>query len=76
MGDFFLQYDETGKRYFRRLIYINILFYVLVAFIFIITAVDIVILLFIAFSASIISIVYAISFIHKNPPMQYSDGLA
>lgn len=76
MGDVFLQYNETGRRYFRRLIYVNILFYILVAIIFVITTVNIVILLLIVFSASIVSIVYAVYFIHKNPPMEYSDELA
>jgi len=75
MGDFFLVHDETGKRYFRRLIYVNIIFYILAAIVYIVATVDVVILLSIAFSASIVSVVYAIYFIQKNPPMEYSEEL-
>ena len=75
MGDFFLMHDETGKRYFRRLIYINILFYVLVVIIFIVTTVNIVILLSLAFIGSVISLFYVAYFIYRNPPKDYSEEL-
>ena len=75
MGDFFIQYDDSGRRYFRRLIYANILLYVLMVIVFVVSSVDIVILLLTACSVSIISIVNAIYFIHRNPPKEYSEDL-
>lgn len=75
MGDFLILDDETGRRYFRRLIYINILLYVLVAIIFVVSTVDVVITLLVASGVSIASLVYAIYFIHKNPPMEYVEEL-
>lgn len=70
MGDFFLTYDETGRTYFRRLIYANVLLYIVFAFIFAIYMVDITILILAAVSVASTSFAYALYFISKNPPIE------
>lgn len=74
MGDFFLTYNEEGKTYFRRLIYLNILLYIFGAIIIVVLLLDPIILIVavcIILSASIIHILY---FIYKNPPGEFDAG--
>jgi hypothetical protein len=68
MGDLFLTYDDTGREYCRRLIFCNILFYIMMAFAVVFYMVDIIIILLAAVSVAVASLVYALYFIQKNPP--------
>ena len=68
MGDFLLVHDESGKKYFRRIIYVNILFYAAMGFLFILYIIDLLILIMGAIVAALVSLAYAIYFILKNPP--------
>lgn len=70
MGDFLLVHDESGKRYFRRIIYVNILFYAAMGFLFILYIIDLLILVLGAVVAALASLVYAVYFILKNPPAE------
>jgi hypothetical protein len=68
MGDFLLVHDESGKKYFRRIIYVNILFYAAMGALFILYIIDLLILVLGAIGAALASFAYAIYFILKNPP--------
>ena len=72
MGDYFLTYGE-GESYFRRLIYVNILLYVVMAIAFIVFMVDIVVLALIAIIAGVASVAYALFFVARNPPSEVSE---
>ena len=70
MGDFLLVHDESGKKYFRRIIYVNILFYAAMGFLFILYIIDLLILIMGAIVAALASFAYATYFILKNPPAE------
>jgi hypothetical protein len=70
MGDVFLTYDETGRAYFRRLVVLNILALTVFAFIFVVTTVDIIVVILPAAFVAGASLVYALFFISKNPPIE------
>ncbi len=76
MGDFFLTYGE-GESYFRRLVYANIILYVVMAIVivsaFILFMVDIIILILIALIAGIASLACSLLFISRNPPAEYDE---
>jgi len=70
MGDFFLIHNDEGKAYLRRLFYVNILLYAVMAFLAIINMVDLIILILSAAILAIASLIYALYFILKNPPIE------
>ena len=70
MGDVLLTYDEYGREYVRRIICCNILFISMLALTAVFSIVDGFVALLAALSASVVSIVYAFYFIHKNPPAE------
>jgi hypothetical protein len=72
MGDYFLTYGE-GESYLKRVIYVNILLYVVMAIAFIVYMVDIVILVLIAIIAGVVSVAYALFFLARNPPSEYDE---
>ena len=45
MGDVYLTYDERGKAYFRRWVYLNILLLIVWGIIFLVTNVDVIFIL-------------------------------
>ena len=70
MGDVYLTYDESGRAYFRRWVYLNILVLVVTGFFFLFTTVDIIIIILPAALIAGSSLVYALYFIRKNPPIK------
>jgi hypothetical protein len=74
LGDYLLTYGE-GESYFKRLIYVNILLYVVMAIAFIVYMVDIVILALIAIVTVVVSLAYALFFLKRNPPSEVSEEL-
>ena len=68
MGNFFLVHVESGKKFFRRIIYVNILFYAAMGALFML--IDLLILVLGAFAAALASFAYAIYFILRNPPAE------
>ncbi|TFH07099.1 MAG: hypothetical protein E4H14_09270 [Candidatus Thorarchaeota archaeon] len=74
MGDFLLTYNKEGKAYFRRLVYLNILLYIIGAIIIVVLVLDTIILIItvcIILSATILHILH---FIYKNPPSEFDAG--
>jgi hypothetical protein len=71
MGDVFINYDEYGKRYLKRMIYLNVLLYIIMGFAFLFFIADVLIILLIAVLTTAASLVYALYFIRKNPPREY-----
>ncbi len=69
MGDFFLTHDQTGRAYLRRLFYCNILIYVLMAVFVVVYLVDIIILILVVALTAIASLIYALYFVLRNPPI-------
>ncbi|MBY8997865.1 MAG: hypothetical protein KGD60_09040 [Candidatus Thorarchaeota archaeon] len=69
MGDVYLTYDDGGT-YFRRWVYLNILVLIVTGFFFVVTTVDIIIILLPAALVAGTSLVYALYFIRKNPPIE------
>ncbi|TFG32980.1 hypothetical protein EU527_09050 [Candidatus Thorarchaeota archaeon] len=68
MGDFILTHDDSGKAYFQRIIYLNIILYVLGGIAFMIFMFDIIVLVVIAIFGLSLSLLYLGYFIYKNPP--------
>ena len=68
MGDVFLLYEDTGREYFRRLVFCNILFCIVMALGVVFYLVDIFIIYLAIILAAVSSIFYALYFIQKNPP--------
>ena len=68
MGDVFLTYDDKGRGYFRRLVYVNIAFYIMMGLAAVFLVVDITILVLAILLSAAASILYAFHFIQKNPP--------
>ncbi|MHA2141029.1 MAG: hypothetical protein ACXADC_13510 [Candidatus Thorarchaeota archaeon] len=75
MGDVFLNYDEAGRAYFRRLVYCNILFYLMLAFAVVFIMVDIIIVIIAGLLVAIASLLYAFYFIQKNPPTGSTNSI-
>ncbi|MGY5872894.1 MAG: hypothetical protein RTV72_11655 [Candidatus Thorarchaeota archaeon] len=75
MGDFFLTYNEEGQAYFRRLIYLNILLYILMGIIFIVNLLDLITLVIIISTIAVASVIYALYFLYRNPPSEYDSEL-
>ncbi len=73
MGDVFITYDEYGKKYIRRMIYLNVLLYVMMGILFLLFMVDTLILMLTAIIATIVSFVYVLYFIQKHPPAEYDE---
>ena len=73
MGDVYLTYDERGKAYFRRWVYLNILTLIVWGIIFIVTNVDIIFIILPAGFVAGTSLIYALYFIRKNPPNEPSN---
>jgi hypothetical protein len=71
MGDVFINYDEYGKRYLKRMIYLNVLLYIIMGFAFLFFIADVLIILLIAVLTTAASLVYSLYFIRKNPPREY-----
>ncbi|MFW9769519.1 MAG: hypothetical protein ACFFF9_08275 [Candidatus Thorarchaeota archaeon] len=72
MGDYFLTYG-SGESYLKRVVYVNILLYVVLIIALIVFMVDIVILVLIAIIAVVASLAYSLFFIMKNPPRDYPE---
>ena len=70
MGDVYLTYDERGKTYFRRWVYLNILTLIVWGIIFIVTNVDIIFIILPSGLVAALSFVYALYFVRKNPPIE------
>ena len=70
MGNFFLVHVESGKKFFGRIIYVNILFYAAMGALFMLYIIDLLILVLGAFAAALASFAYAIYFILRNPPAE------
>ncbi|MFW9886869.1 MAG: hypothetical protein ACFFER_01725 [Candidatus Thorarchaeota archaeon] len=68
MGDVFLTYDDKGRGYFRRLVYVNIAFYIMMGLAAVFLVVDITILVLAILLSAGASILYAFHFIRRNPP--------
>ena len=73
MGDFLLVHDRPGKKYFRRVIYVNLLFYAAMGVLFILYIIDLAILILGTIVAALASFSYAIYFILKNPPVEVDE---
>ncbi len=73
MGDVILVYDEYGRKHYRRLFWMNVFLYIGLGFIFIVGLVDLIIIMSVAFSIAIISLIYALYFIRKNPPIEMEE---
>ena len=76
MGDFFLTYDESGKAYLRRLFYFNVLLYPVMGLVAVVYMVDILVVIFSASLLACGSLIYAVYFILRNPPMEYGEDLS
>lgn len=73
MGDVFITYDEYGQKYIRRIIYLNVLLYVVAAILFVLYMVDALTVVLIAVIATMVSFFYVLYFIHKHPPAEYDE---
>jgi len=74
MGDFLLTHNEEGRAYFRRLIYLNILLYIIGAIIIVVLVVDTITLIIIVSIILIATILHILHYLHKNPPSEYDAG--
>ena len=74
MGDFFLTYNEDGRTYFRRLIYVNILLYIILAISFLVWLLDPIILIAIACIILLATILHLLYYLYKNPPSEFDAG--
>ena len=74
MGDFFLTYNEDGRTYFRRLIYLNILLYIILAIIFLVWLLDPIILITIVCIILLATILQILYYLYKNPPSEFDAG--
>ncbi len=70
MGDFFLTHTDEGRAYLRRLFYLNILWIIIIAFLTIVFMVDLTILIIAAALLASASLIYALYFVIKNPPIE------
>jgi hypothetical protein len=68
MGDVYLTYGDGGA-YFRRWVYLNIVVLIVMGLFFLFTTVDIIFIVLPAAVMAISSLVYALYFIRKNPPL-------
>ncbi|MFW9961339.1 MAG: hypothetical protein ACFFDV_09990 [Candidatus Thorarchaeota archaeon] len=74
MGDVLITYDEYGQKYLRRVVYLNVLLYIMMGILFLLFTVDILILILTAIIAVMVSFVYVLYFIHRHPPAEYDEG--
>ena len=74
MGDFFLTHNEEGRAYFRRLIYLNILLYIIGAIIIVVFTVDPIILIIAVCIILFATIAHILHYIYKNPPSEFDAG--
>ena len=70
MGDVYLTYDESGKAYFRRWVYLNILLLIMWGIIFVVTNVDVIFIILSGVLVAALSFVYALYFVRKTPPIE------
>jgi hypothetical protein len=73
MGDVNATYGETGKKYLKRLYYVNISYYIVVGFLLVVYMVDLSIIILGAALVALASVAYALYFTHKNPPIEYEE---
>jgi hypothetical protein len=73
MGDVFINYDEYGRKYLRRIVYLNVILYIIIGIALLLFWVDAFLLLLLAFIAAGTSLAYVFYFIRKNPPIEYPD---
>ncbi|MHA3964277.1 MAG: hypothetical protein AM325_012155 [Candidatus Thorarchaeota archaeon SMTZ1-45] len=73
MGDVILVYDEYGRTHYKRLFWMNVVLYVILGIIVIVGLVDLIIIVVVAFSIAMLSLIYALYFIRKNPPLNYEQ---
>ena len=59
LGNLILVYDEYGRTHYRRLLWMNVLLYIVLEIIFIVGFVDFIVIIFAAFSVAVASLVYA-----------------
>jgi hypothetical protein len=76
MGDVFISYDEYGKKYLRRIVYLTVLLYIVMGIAFVLFMADILILLLAVILTAAASLAYALYFIHKHPPLDYPENLS
>jgi hypothetical protein len=70
MGDVFINYNEYGKKYLKRIFYLNIVFYIIAGIALLLFFSEIIIIISAASFLAVISLIYAFYFIHKNPPIE------
>lgn len=74
MGDFFLIHNEEGRAYFRRLIYLNIILYIILAYVFLVWAVGQTMVIIIACIILLATILHILYYLYKNPPSEFDAG--
>jgi hypothetical protein len=70
MGDVFINYNEYGKKYLKRIFYLNIMFYIIAGIALLLFFSEIIVIVSAASFLAVISLIYALYFIHKNPPIE------
>jgi hypothetical protein len=70
MGDVFINYNEYGKKYLKRIFYLNIVFYIIAGIALLLFFSEIIIIISAASFLAVVSLIYAFYFIHKNPPIE------
>lgn len=74
MGDFFLVHNEEGRAYVRRLIYLNVILYIILAYVFLVWTVGQTMVIIIACIILLATILHILYYLYKNPPSEFDAG--
>jgi hypothetical protein len=73
MADVYVDYDESGRKYFERAMFFNILLCIGGALMYVYWFTDIVVLITVGIIALGATITYLVYFLVANPPLEHQD---